>query len=99
MQQPVEKRPAQRQHDPDIEQALAVIFEYLEEPGEHDRPQKHGAHQVQAWNARCRVQFGIQQHAIDDEPHEQRLDHLQSRHQHCEEKDDRDRIAVRPQPV
>ena len=27
--------------------------------------------------ARGGVQFGVQEHAVDDEPHEQRLDHFQ----------------------
>ena len=42
---------------------------------------------------------GVQQHPVDDEPHEQRLDHLQSR-RHQGEHEDRDHgVAMRPEPA
>ena len=61
--------------------------------------EERGARQVQAGQARRRVQLGVQQHAVDDEPHEQRLDHLQSGGQQREQEDRGDRVAVRPQPA
>ena len=49
--------------------------------------------------ARCQVQFCIQQHAINNEPHEQRLDHLQSGAHEGDNQQRADRVTMRPQPA
>ena len=41
----------------------------------------------------------FEQHAVDDEPHEQRLDHLQARGDQREHEERADRVAMRPQPA
>src|SRR6185437_4052813 len=46
-----------------------------------------------------RGERAVEQHVIDDEPHEQRLDHLQSAADQREQKEERDRIAVRFEPA
>ena len=43
----------------------------------------------------CRVQ----QDAVDDEPHEQRLDHLESRGRQRQREHRRDAVAMRPEPA
>src|SRR5262249_43447182 len=53
---------------------------------------------MQTRKARRGVQFGVQQHAIDHEPHEQRLNHFQTGHEQCQDKDRADRISMRPKP-
>ncbi len=45
------------------------------------------------------VEGGVQQDAVDDEPHEQRLDHLEPRHHQREEEHQRDAAAMRPEPA
>ena len=47
----------------------------------------------------ARAQVRVEQHAVDDEPHEQRLDHLQAGADEREPEDDADAVAMRPQPA
>src|SRR5207245_9710454 len=57
------------------------------------------ARQLQATEPRRGVQPSIEQHPIDDEPHEQRLDHLQSGRQQGEYQKREGGVAIRPQPA
>ena len=47
----------------------------------------------------ARSSAGVEQHAVDDEPHEQRLDHLEPGAEERQQEDAGDRVAVRPQPA
>ena len=46
-----------------------------------------------------RAQVRVEEHAVDDEPHEQRLDHLQAGADERETEDDADAVSMRPQPA
>ena len=45
------------------------------------------------------VQRGVEEHAVDDEPHEERLDHLEPGAEEREPEDGADRVAMRPEPA
>ena len=99
VEQPVEERPPERQHHPHVQQTLAVI---LEDPGqirEDDHADKRGAGQMEAREPRRPVERRVQEHAVDDEPHEERLDHLEPGADQREDEDGADRVAMRPQPA
>ena len=61
--------------------------------------EKQRAGQVQTGEARGAVERRIQQHAVDDEPHEERLDHFQARRAKGEDRSRHDRKPMRPQPA
>ena len=100
VQQPVEQRPPQRQHDPHVQQALAVVLEDADARSRgRSRATNTRAGEVQARQARGAVERRVQQHAVDDEPHEERLDHLEPGDDQREQEEHADRVAVRPQPA
>ena len=54
---------------------------------------------VQLGQPRGAVERLVEQHAVDDEPHEERLDHLEAGGDQREHEEAGNREAVRPQPV
>jgi len=60
---------------------------------------KHEAGEVEAGQARRVVEPPIQDHVVDNEPQEQRLDHLQTGDDEGEGKHRTEGVAVRPEPV
>ena len=82
-----------------VEQALAVV---RETPTHVDRmmtDEERAPGQVETSQARRGVERGVQQDAVDDEPHEQRLDHLQPGADQRQHEQRSDAVAVRPQPT
>ena len=61
--------------------------------------EKQRAGQIEARQACGPIQPGIQQHPVDDIPHEQRLHHLQARGRQCQAQQCGGRIAIGPQPA
>src|SRR5439155_26662008 len=55
--------------------------------------------QMKTTQAGRRVQSRVQEHLVNDEPHEQRLDHLQSRDQQRENEQRADGVPMRPEPA
>ena len=53
-----------------------------------------GFREVEAGDTGRRVEPGVQEHLVDDEPHEQRLDHLQGGDGQGTEDDGADRVPV-----
>jgi glycine/D-amino acid oxidase-like deaminating enzyme len=72
----MKQRLPQRQHHAHVQQALPVILQHAEQAGGEDHHEIDTARHIEASHARPSVQCGIEQDAIDDEPDEQRLDHL-----------------------
>ncbi len=99
MQQPLEQRLAERQHHVNVQQALAVILERTEELGEDHHADEQDSRQMEAAQARCRVQLIVEQHSINDEPHEERLEHFKSRSQQRQDKECHDRVTMWPKPA
>ena len=100
VQQPIEQRPAQREHHAGVQQPLAVVLE------DADAVRRRRSRATKTPPARfrrdiraARVQRGVQQHAVDDEAHEQRLDHLEPGRDQREREEQANREAVRPQPA
>ena len=54
VEQPVEERAPERQHDPDVQQALAVVLEDADEVGEDDDADERGAGEVEERESRRR---------------------------------------------
>ena len=54
---------------------------------------------MQPADALADVEVRVEQHAVDDEPHEERLDHLQAGADEREREDDGDAVAMRPEPA
>jgi hypothetical protein len=66
----------------------------LTEIRQHDHHDEQPASQIEAREARGRVQVAIEQDVIDDEPHEERFDHLQARGQEREQEQADDRVSI-----
>ena len=90
---------AQRQHDPHVQQPLAVILEHADRLREHDDADKQCPGRMEPHQPLRRFQLAIQQNAVNDEPHEQRLDHFQRRDRQRKAKHGGNRPAMRPKPV
>ena len=99
MQQPMEERLAQRQHHADVQQALPVVLQDAEQAAREDHGEIDGARAIEVGEARRHVQRSVEQDAVDDEPDEQRLDHLEAGGHQREHEDRGDRVPVRPQPA
>jgi hypothetical protein len=99
VQQAGEERPAQREHDADVQQALAVVFEDADELGEDDDAEERGAGEVEAGEALGGGEVCVEQHVIDHEAHEQRLDHLQPGHDQRDDEEEADGVAVGAKPA
>jgi hypothetical protein len=99
MEQAVEERAPQRQHHLRVQQTLAVIACHADQRRHEDDREEGEAGQVQAIQSRGGIDRRIQQDAIDDEPHEERLDHLQPGADEREQEQRRHPIAMWPQPT
>jgi len=71
MEQAVEKRAAEREHDVHVEQSLAVIFQRANQVREHDDVRNAAPANCRRFR-RLAIEAGVEQHAVDDESHEQR---------------------------
>ena len=67
--------------------------------GQDDDRKENEAGKVQPGQTRGVVEPLVQDHTIDDEPHEQRLDHLQTGDHQGDEEHRAELVAVRPEPV
>ena len=76
MEQLVEQRSPQREHQPDVEQPLAVVAEQADGAAGEDQHEERRTGGVQPIEARRAIERLREEDAIDDEPHEQRLGHL-----------------------
>ena len=92
----VVERAAQRQHHARVEQPLPVISQSGQHAFDDDDDQKRQAGGVKQPAARGGVEIRNEQDAIDDEPHEQRLDHLQAGDAQRQNDDDGEGDTVRP---
>jgi hypothetical protein len=97
--EPVEERAAEREHHAHIEQALAVVLPRPQQVRKDDDREKQGAGQLQTGEAGAGVEPGVEQDAVDDEAHEQRLNHLQRCRHEGQNKDRDDASAMRPEPA
>ncbi len=78
---------------------LAVIPEDGHQIGENDDTDKQRTREMEAAKARGRGQSRVQEHLVNDEPHEQRFEQLKARGQQRENKERADRVTMRPQPA
>jgi hypothetical protein len=99
VQQAIEQGLPQRQHDLHVQLPLAVVAERPHQVRHENHRQERGASGVQAGDSGRAVERGVQEDAVDDEPHEQRLDHLESGRDKGERQYEPDRIAVGRQPA
>ena len=99
VEQPVEERAPQRQHDLRVQQALAIVLEHADQVGEDDDADEGHAREVELGQPRLEVQCGVEEHAVDDEPHEERLDHLEPGAEQRQDEDSAGREAMRPEPT
>ena len=98
VQQPVVERLPQGQHDPNVQEPLPVVLQHADQASYKDYREKRRPRQLKANHARGLVERGIEQHAVDDEPHEERLDHLECGDHERQGEQGRDRISMRRQP-
>jgi hypothetical protein len=97
--QPFEYGAAQRQHHAHVQEPLPVVAERLQRVRQQDHDQERNTRRIQARQPQRGRQIAVQEHAIDDEPHEQRLDHLEPGDQQREQENRRHRQPVRRQPA
>jgi len=89
----------QRQHHARVDEALPVVACQVQRGRQQDHGEKRTAGEVQeAQSIGCRRR-SVEQHAVGDEAHEQRLDHLEPGREDGERKDEADRVALRPKPA
>ena len=91
-----------RAEHPDEDQAAEGQPE--QDQVEEDLPDRDQAEEdhpggMQARQARGRIQPGVEEHAINDESHEQRLDHLESSRQQSKQENRPNGITMRPKPA
>ena len=99
-QQPLEQRAAQRQHHARVDEALPVVARHIQRRRQRDDGQERAAREVQEPQPiRRRRRARVEQHAIGDEAHEQRLDHLEPGRQDREHEDGGDGPALGPEPA
>ncbi len=99
MHQPREERFAQRQHHADVEQALPVVPGGVKHVRQEDDDEKRRPGEVQAGQALRPADRVVQEDAIDDVPHEQRLDHLEAGDDQGDRQDEGDGRPMRRQPA
>jgi hypothetical protein len=98
VEQTIEERLTQRQHEADVEDPLTVVLERPEKVRRDDDRQVRDARELQRPEPSGGVEGAVEQDAVDDEPHEQRLNHLDRGRQQREPENDRDGQPMRPQP-
>ena len=59
VQEPLEERAPQRQHDPRVQHPLAVVLQDAEELGDDDHAEEHRPRQVQTGQSRRRIELVI----------------------------------------
>src|SRR3954471_2053333 len=99
VQQPLIQRTPQREHHPYVENALAIIFESAADMREDDDAEENEPGEIEPGETGREIEALVENDLIDDEPHEQRLDHLEARDHQRYDKDERQLGAMRPQPT
>ena len=83
----------------DVQQPLAVVFPHAKAVRDEDDPDENRPRHVKPCDTFGSAQAGVEQDAIDDESHEERLDHLEAGREQREQKEEGDGKSMRPQPA
>jgi hypothetical protein len=99
MQQAIEQGAAQREHEPRVQEPLPVVLGDVQQLLADDEAEERAAGEIQSNEPRRQVEPRVQQHLVDDVPHEERLHHFQAGDDQRQRRDDDDRATVRPEPA
>ena len=88
--EPLEQRVAQRQHHARVHESLSIVAREVQRRRNRDDGEERGAREIEEPDSPGRFEVADEQHSVDDEAHEQRLDHLEARAREREHEQRRD---------